>query len=121
ITVRKVLIEPGIDIAHEIYLGIIMDRASKGPVIMASREGGVEIEEVAKDTPEKILKLAVPPTVGLRSFHVLQVAEFLEIPADGRKQFAAVLKGLYQSFMEKDCSIAEINPLVLTGAGHVLA
>ncbi|MDK2971506.1 MAG: succinyl-CoA synthetase beta subunit [Candidatus Sumerlaeota bacterium] len=121
IKVRQLLVEPGIDIKTEIYLGIILDRASKGPVIMASREGGVEIEEVAKETPEKILKLKVPPTIGLRGYHCNVVAEFLEIPADARKPFAAVLKGLVQAFLDKDCSLAEINPLVLTGSGHVIA
>lgn len=121
ITVRQVLVEPGIDIQTEIYLGIIMDRANKCPVIMASREGGVEIEEVAKTNPEKILKLRVPPTIGLRGYHIVQAAEFLDIPADSRKQFAAVLKGLVDAFIAKDCSLAEINPLVLTGSGHVIA
>jgi succinyl-CoA synthetase beta subunit len=121
ITVRQVLVEPGIDIQREIYLGIVMDRASKGPIIMASSEGGVEIEEVAKVTPEKILKLAVPPTLGLRGYHVARAAEFLAIPAEARKAFGAVLRGLVRAFQEKDCSLAEINPLVLTGAGHVIA
>ncbi len=121
ITVRKVLVEPGIDIKHEIYLGIILDRSTKAPVIMASAEGGVEIEEVAKVTPEKILKLIVPPTYGLRGYHAMIAADFLEIPADARKMFKKVLDGLVDSFLENDCSLAEINPLVLTGAGHVIA
>ncbi len=121
ITVRKVLVEPGIDIKHEIYLGIILDRITKAPVIMASAEGGVEIEEVAKTNPEKILKLVVPPTYGLRGHHSIIAADFLDIPADARKTFKKVLDGLVAAFIDNDCSLAEINPLVLTGSGHVIA
>ncbi len=121
ITVKKVLVEPGIDIRTEIYLGIIMDRANKCPVIMASREGGVEIEEIAKTNPEKILKLRVPPTYGVRAYHSQIVADFLEIPSESLKSFHHVISGLIKAFLEKDCSLAEINPLVLDGAGHVIA
>ncbi|MEQ8820799.1 MAG: ADP-forming succinate--CoA ligase subunit beta [Sumerlaeia bacterium] len=119
--VQKVLVEPGADIKTEIYLGMILDRATKSAVIMASAEGGVEIEEVAKVAPEKILKLSIPPTVGLRGYHVVRVAEFLDIPASGFKSFRAILSGLAKSFFEKDCSLAEINPLVITGSGDVVA
>jgi len=121
ITVRKVLVEPGINIAREIYLGLILDRASKAPVLIASAEGGVEIEEVARTAPEKILKLTIPPTVGLRGYHVIAAADFLDMPKDAVKSFGAILKGLYRAFMEKDCSLAEINPLVITGSGEVIA
>ncbi|MCB2153712.1 ADP-forming succinate--CoA ligase subunit beta [bacterium] len=121
IVVRKVLIEPGIDIKREIYLGIIMDRGTKRPVIMASAEGGVEIEEVAKETPEKILKLGVPPFTGLRSHHIVRLWEFLDIPEAARKSFGAIVKGLVKAFFQKDCSLAEINPLVITGSGQVIA
>ncbi|MBI5154987.1 ADP-forming succinate--CoA ligase subunit beta [Candidatus Poribacteria bacterium] len=121
ITVSKVLIEPGIDIKREIYLGIILDRANKRPVIMASAEGGVEIEEVARTAPEKILKLAIPPAYGLKGYHVQEIGDFLDIPEDARKSFRSVIAGLYKAFIEKDCSLAEINPLVITGSGHVIA
>ncbi|MDX1971927.1 MAG: ADP-forming succinate--CoA ligase subunit beta, partial [Candidatus Sumerlaeia bacterium] len=121
ITVRKVLIEQGVDIKTEIYLGIIMDRATKGPVIMASREGGVEIEEVAKHSPEKILKLSVPPTYPIKGYHAQQIIDFLELPQETWKPFTHILMALVRCFLEKDCSIAEINPLVITGKGEVIA
>jgi len=121
ITVRKVLIEQGIDIQTEIYLGLIMDRERKCPVIMASREGGVEIEEVAAKTPEKILKLPVPPTYPLKMYHAQQIVDFLELPKETWKPFTKILMSLVKAFLDKDCSIAEINPLVITGAGEVIA
>jgi succinyl-CoA synthetase beta subunit len=121
ITVQKVLVEPGIDIAREIYLSIVMDRGSKGPLVIASSDGGVEIEELAKTNPEKILKLALPATVGLRSYHVVKIAKFLHIPDGSLKAFRTLMNGLYRTFMEKDCAMAEINPLVITGAGQILA
>jgi succinyl-CoA synthetase beta subunit len=88
---------------------------------MTSREGGVEIEQVAKDKPEALLKLPVPPLIGLRTYHILQVADFLQLPQPLRKSFTAVLKGLVRTFLEKDCSLVEINPLVITGSGELLA
>ncbi|MGF1572248.1 MAG: ADP-forming succinate--CoA ligase subunit beta [Sumerlaeia bacterium] len=121
ITVRKVLIEQGVDIKTEIYLGIIMDRGAKGPVIMASREGGVEIEEVAKHSPEKILKLPVPPTYPLKTYHAQQIVDFLELPVEVWKPFTKILMALIKCFLDRDCSIAEINPLVITGSGEVIA
>lgn len=121
ITVRKVLVEQGVDIKTEIYLGIIMDRATKGPVIMASREGGVEIEEVAVHSPEKILKLSVPPTYPLKGYHAQQIIDFLELPQETWKPFTNILFALIKCFLERDCSIAEINPLVITGKGEVIA
>jgi len=119
--VRQILIDPGVDIKDEIYLGVYMDRDTKRPMIMTSREGGVEIEQVAKEKPEALLRLGVPPFSGLRHYHVLQVADFLAIPQPLRKSFAAVLNGLVQTFIEKDCSLVEINPLVITGGGEMLA
>ena len=119
--VMSVLIEQGIDIAREIYLGVIIDRARKVPVFMISAEGGVEIEEVAEHTPEKILFIGIDPLVGLADFQVREMAYFVDIPKGGMKDFASLVKGLYQSFLDKDCSLAEINPLVITGAGEVLA
>lgn len=120
-TVRKVLIEPGVDIKTELYLGIVMDRARRYPCLMASAAGGVEIEQVAAETPEKILKIHVKPALGLRSHQVRRAADFLGIPATAVKMFAAVVKGLWRAFLEKDCSLAEINPLVITGGGDVIA
>ncbi len=120
-TVRKVLIEPGVDIKREIYLGIIMDRDRKCPVIIACGDGGVEIEVLAETNPDAILYLPLDPSYGMRPFHVTRLAKFLEIPASANKTFQAILKGLVSAFYEKDCSLAEINPLVITGAGQAIA
>jgi len=121
IVVRTVLIEPGVDIKKEIYLGIILDRATQRPVIMACAEGGVEIEELAVTHPDAILKLGVPPTYGPRPHHTREVAQFLNIPATALKSFNAIFNGLVKAFYAKDCSLAEINPLVITGAGDAIA
>ncbi|MBX7245830.1 MAG: ADP-forming succinate--CoA ligase subunit beta [Candidatus Sumerlaeaceae bacterium] len=119
--VKQVLIEQGVDIQREIYLGIIVDRARKMPVFMASAAGGVDIEEVAASTPEKILFVPVEPLLGLTDYQVREMAYFVDIPKEGMKDFAGIVKGLYKAFMEKDCSLAEINPLVITGAKEVIA
>jgi succinyl-CoA synthetase beta subunit len=119
--VRRVLVDPGVDIKSEIYLGVLMDRATKRPMIMASSEGGMDIEQVAKEKPEALLKLGIPPLIGLRPYHILQVGDFLNIPAELRKSFAALLNGVVRTFMERDCSLVEINPLVITGDGQLLA
>lgn len=119
--VKSVLVEQGIDIQREIYLGIIIDRATKLPVFMISAAGGVDIEEVAAETPEKILFLGIHPNTGLRDYQVREMAYFVDIPKEGMKDFAAVVRGLYQSFLENDCSLAEINPLVITGDKQVIA
>ncbi|MBN1491292.1 MAG: ADP-forming succinate--CoA ligase subunit beta [Phycisphaerae bacterium] len=120
-TVRRVLIEPGIDIQTEYYVGMIVDRARRYPCLMVSAAGGVEIEEVAATTPEKIARLHIDPALGLRSFQIRRAARFLAIPKQAEKALAAILGGFYRAFMEKDCSLAEINPLVLTGAGELIA
>jgi succinyl-CoA synthetase beta subunit len=120
-TVKTVLVEQGIDIQREIYLGIIIDRARKLPVFMISAAGGVDIEEVAASTPEKILFLGVDPMLGLTDYQVRQMAYFVNIPKEGMKDFAGVVRGLYRAFIDKDCSLAEINPLVVTGKGEVIA
>jgi succinyl-CoA synthetase beta subunit len=120
-TVHKVLVEQAADIRREIYLGVIMDRATKGPVIMASAAGGIDIEEVAAHTPEKILFLPMPPFYGLKGYHIVRLATFLEIPASAMKSFKAIVTGLMRIFYEKDCSLAEINPLVITGSGDAIA
>ena len=120
-TVQKVLVEQGVDIHREIYLGIILDRARKKPVIMASADGGVEIEQVAADTPEKILFVPVDPMIGLADYQVREIAAFVEIPREGMKDFTGILRGLHLAFQQRDCSLAEINPLVVTSAGEVIA
>ncbi|MDX2177296.1 MAG: ADP-forming succinate--CoA ligase subunit beta [Candidatus Sumerlaeia bacterium] len=121
ITVRQVLVEPGVDIKREIYLAIVMDRVSKRPLVMASAAGGMDIEEVAEKTPEKLLKFTLPPGYGMRPFHVQRLADFLEIPESAQKTFHAIVNGLAEMFYAKDCSLAEINPLVITGAGQAIA
>lgn len=121
-TVRKVLIEEAADIQQEIYIGFIVDRASRMPVLMGSAEGGVEIEEVAAKTPEKIMKLVIRPRVGLADFQIRRMATFLGITDKTQARgLGVILKGLYQAFLLRDCSLAEINPLVIEGNGNVIA
>ena len=119
--VRRVYIEEGADIARELYLGVILDRESGKVCFMASTEGGTEIEEVAEETPEKILKEWVDPAVGLADYQARNLAFGLEL--SGKSVFKAVkfMKALYKAFSEKDCSLAEINPLVVTGSGDIVA
>lgn len=119
--VRKVLVAPAVDIAREIYLGITIDRVTQRAVVMACAEGGVEIEEVAKTHPEKILKLPVDPLLGLPDYQARELAYALMPNAAQARTCAAILQKLYRCFVENDCSIAEINPLVVTPAGEVLA
>lgn len=121
IKVRKVLVEPAVDIRKEIYLGIILDRVTHRPVVMACAEGGVEIEELAVTNPDAILKLGMPPTYGLRPHHLREVATFLKLPAGAIKSFNQIMKGMVEVFYGKDCSLTEINPLVITGAGDCIA
>jgi succinyl-CoA synthetase beta subunit len=112
--VRKVLIEEGMEIKEELYLGVVMDRSRACPVIMASREGGVEIEKVAAETPEKIIKEWIDPLTGFRSFHANKIGYGLGLEPAQIGKLRAVLSGLYKAFCEKDCLLAEINPFVLT-------
>jgi succinyl-CoA synthetase beta subunit len=121
VPVRTVLIAPAADIAREYYLGLILDRAAKAVTIIASAEGGVEIEETARTNPEAILRLAIDPLIGLQEFQVRRVAFFLEIAAELRSAFASVLHGLAAAFFESDADLAEINPLVVTEGGELLA
>ena len=120
-TVKTVLIAPAADIAHEYYLGLILDRAAKAITVIASAEGGVEIEETAKTNPEAILRLPLHPLIGLQEFETRRIGFFLGIPADLRKDFATVMRGLYAAFVESDADLAEINPLVVTANGTLLA
>lgn len=119
--VRKVLVEAGADIQEELYLGVVVDRARGAPVIMASREGGVEIEKVAAESPEKIVKEWIDPSVGLRPFQINKVGYGLGLESGQVGKLRGVVSGLYQTFYEKDCLLAEINPLVLTGNGDFVA
>jgi succinyl-CoA synthetase beta subunit len=112
--VRKVYVEAGCNIAKEYYLSILVDRANRCVSIIASTEGGMEIEEVAHKTPEKILTVRVDAKVGLQGFQAAKLAIDLGIPVEARKGFAEIVKGLYKAFMASDLAMLEINPLVLT-------
>ena len=120
-TVRRLYVEQGIDIDRELYFGMIVDRASGGIVLMASTEGGVDIEQVAEETPEKIHKVFIDPQIGFADFQGRKLA--FKLGLDGKSVFSAVkfMKGLYQAFTEKDANLAEINPLVVTSSGDILA
>ncbi|MFV0915429.1 ADP-forming succinate--CoA ligase subunit beta, partial [Enterococcus faecium] len=117
--VKRLLIEEGCDIKKEYYVGLVLDRATSQVVLMASEEGGTEIEEVAEKTPEKIFKEYIDPAVGLQGFQARRIAFNINIPKELVGQAVKFMMGLYRAFIEKDCSIAEINPLVTTGEGKV--
>jgi succinyl-CoA synthetase beta subunit len=119
--VRKVWVEAGCEIGRELYLAVVLDRAAEDLAIIASTEGGMEIEEVAARAPEKIATVHVDPAVGLQSFHVRRVAFALGLGAEAIPALEVFLGGLYRLFVEKDASLAEINPLVITKAGDLLA
>ena len=119
--VKRLLIEEGCDIKKEYYIGLVRDRVTSRVVLMASEEGGTEIEEVAAKTPEKIFKEIIDPAIGLASFQARRIAFNINIPKELINQAVNFMMGLYNAFIEKDCSIAEINPLVITGDGKVMA
>jgi len=119
--VRRLLIEEGADIRKELYVGMVVDRATQRVVLMASSEGGMEIEDVAARTPEKIQKVFVDPAKGLTDAEADQVARRIGIPEGGVAEGRRVLQGLYRAFDETDASLAEINPLIVTGDGRVVA
>ncbi len=119
--VKKVLVEQGLDIAKELYLSIIPDRATAKIVIMASEAGGMDIEEVAAATPEKIIKVYIDPLMGIQPYHSRQVAFGLQMPPQTMKLFVAMLSNLYRLFIDYDCSLVEINPLVITAEDTVIA
>ena len=119
--VKRLLIEEGCDIKKEYYIGLVLDRDSSRVVLMASEEGGTEIEEVAEATPEKIFKEYIDPVVGLTGFQARRIAFNINIPKELVGQAVKFMMSLYTAFVEKDCSIAEINPLVVTGDGKVMA
>jgi len=119
--VRKVYVEAGSEIADEFSLATVVDRAEEKLAVIASTEGGMEIEEVAAATPEKIITVPVDPNVGIQPYQIRQVGFSLGLPADQVKQLDSLLGGLFRLFLEKDASIAEINPLVVTKDGDLVA
>ena len=119
--VRKVLVAPAVDIAQEIYLGVTLDRARRQNVVMASAEGGVDIEEVARERPERIVRALVDPFLGLHAWQARQIGFALGLAADRVAGFATIARQLYDTYLKEDATLAEINPLVLTGNGDWLA
>lgn len=117
--VRKVLIEQGIDIEKELYLSITLDRSSESAVIIASTEGGMDIEKVASESPEKIIKEQINPVYGIQDYNLKDIAYALNV--ENKKDFCSLLKNLYRLFIEKDCSLVEINPLVITKQNEIVA
>jgi len=119
--VKRLLIEEGCNIKKEYYIGMVLDRSTSRVVMMGSEEGGTEIEEVAAHTPEKIFKEVIDPAVGLQGFQARRLAFNINIPPELVGKAAKFMLGLYRVFVEKDCSISEINPLVVTAEGDVMA
>ena len=119
--VRQVFVEEGCDIARELYLGIVVDRAAAMPVVMASSEGGVNIEDVAAKTPELIFKEHFHPDTGLHSYQIRKLAARLGLPSATARSTESFMKALCRLFVQYDCSLAEVNPLVVTGSGELMA
>ncbi len=119
--VGKVLVEQGLDIEKELYLSVIPDRATAMIVIMASEEGGMDIEEVAEKTPEKLIKVSIDPLLGIQGYHCREAAFGLNLPPAVIKQFVPMLRNLYNLFVDYDCSLLEINPLVYTKQEKLIA
>ena len=121
VPVRRLLVEEIIDVAKELYLGMVIDGAAEGVVAIASEAGGMEIEEVAESNPEQILRAAVDPVLGLQPFQARNLAYALNVEAALVRPVGALIENLYRAFKENDCSLAEINPLVITTDGRALA
>lgn len=119
--VRKVLVDEAAQIDREIYLGITNDRAARKPVMMSSAAGGVEIEEVARKDPEKIIKVHIDPMLGLRDYQARDVAAGIDLPREHWKQFGQLAHGLWKAYIDCDATLAEINPLVITSDNRLLA
>lgn len=119
--VRKVLVDEAADIEKEIYLGITNDRAARNPVMMASSAGGVDIEEVAQKTPEKIIKIRIHPLLGLRDYQARDIAAGIDLPRQLWRSFGRIANGLWQAYTASDANLAEINPLVITSDNRLLA
>jgi succinyl-CoA synthetase beta subunit len=120
-TVRRLLVEEGAQIVKEFYLGMVVDRSSQRVALLASSEGGMEIEEVAAHQPEKIHTVRIDPVTGLTNAEGAQVARDIGLPESAVAETVMILQGLYRAFVEKDAMLAEINPLILTGDGRVVA
>jgi succinyl-CoA synthetase beta subunit len=121
LTVKKVLVDPAAEIEQEIYLGVTTDRTARKPVIIASGEGGVEIEQVAADTPEKIIRQHIDPFLGVREYQARNLALEIGLSREHWKAFARIADGLFRCYMASDASLAEINPLIVTGDDKLLA
>ncbi len=119
--VKQVLIEEGLDVVKELYVGIVVDRAQAAPVIMVSEAGGMDIEEIAATSPEKIIKVAVDPATGFMGFHARKLSFGLGLGKDLMKQAFGLFSQLYTIFVEKDATLVEINPLVITGDNRLIA
>jgi succinyl-CoA synthetase beta subunit len=121
VPVRRVLVEETLEIDRELYVGIVIDGAAEGVVFMASQAGGMEIEEVAEKTPEKLLRIMVDPTLGFQPYQGRQIAYGLDVRPEQVRTVTAMMSDLYDVFASNDCSLVEINPLVVTTDGQVLA
>jgi len=119
--VNQVIVEAGCDIARELYLGVVLDRAEKLPVLMCSQEGGVEIEKVAHETPEKIFKQHFDPKTGIGSDQIKTLCDQLEISGDSVAAADTFMKALCKLYVDLDCALMEVNPLVVTGSGELVA
>ena len=119
--VERLLIEEGLDIKRELYLSIVVDRAVAAPVVIASSAGGVEIEEVAHKNPELILRETIFPATGLQPYHTRKLSFGLGLTGEAANEAGALLQGLYRAFLETDASLVEINPMVVTGDGKLIA
>ncbi len=119
--VKRLYVEEGCDIARELYLGLLLDRATSRVTFMASTEGGMEIEEVAAKTPEKIVRVAIDPATGIQPFHARRIAFGLGLEGAALKSALGFLPALYEAYMDLDASLVEVNPLVVTGAGALIA
>ena len=119
--VRKVLVDEAAAIEHEIYFSITNDRAAKKPVMIASGEGGVEIEVVAEETPEKIIKVHIDPLLGLRDYQARDIAASIDLPRELWREFSVIANGLWEVYKSTDAELAEINPLVITKDNHLVA
>lgn len=119
--VKQVLVEEGLEVSKELYLGIVVDRAQAKPVIMVSEAGGMEIEEIAAKSPEKILKVSVDPATGFMGFHARKLSFGLGLEKELNKQALGLIAKLYKIFIEQDATLVEINPLVITKDNHLIA
>ena len=119
--VRKVLVDEAAQIEKEIYLGITNDRAARKPVMMASAAGGVDIEEVARETPEKIIRVYIDPLLGLRDYQARDIAAGIDLPREHWRSFGQIARGLWDAYSSCDATLAEINPLVITADNRLLA